>query len=280
MRHLICIVSACLFLVSATFAEEFPDGKGPIGPPLIGPDGEVLDAIDLTDPAATQTSAWYTPMISNWSGSVELGLGGTQGNTDTFNIRAGGKLKHVIEDWQTVDMSVIHIDKNQNGQKIAQNTLFEGRIENQYKPTHWTTYAHGLLEQDAFKAFDWRLAMDAGVGFQWIDNDRTTFVTRFGGGTSREFGGPDDVWKPELVFGAELSHQLTERQKFNIKSEYFPNVADFSDFRLNSSADWEMLLAKEWDLSLKIGVIDRYDSTPGNQRPNDLTYSTLMLYGF
>jgi hypothetical protein len=31
---------------------------------------------------------------------------------------------------------------------------------------------------------------------------------------------------------------------------------------------------------LKLSVIDRYDSTPQGARPNDLDYSTLLLWTF
>lgn len=263
------------------FAQDDANLEDISPPPIVGPDGRVVEYIDLGEPEpAPRSWAWYKPVTKNWSGSIELGIGGTEGNTQTFNIRAGGKAKHVIKDWQKITLNVIYIDKSQDGDKIAQNTQFDGRLENTYKPTRWTTFVHGLAEQDLFKEFDWRIAADAGVGYQWVDNERSNFTTRFGGSTSREIGGADDEWKPELVFGAEFSHQINKWQKFNIQSEYHPNVSNFEDFRLNSSADYELLLSQEWNLSLKLGVIDRYDSTPGTRLANDLTYSTLMLLGF
>jgi hypothetical protein len=41
-----------------------------------------------------------------------------------------------------------------------------------------------------------------------------------------------------------------------------------------------MALSKVWGLSLKLSVIDRYDSTPQGARPNDLDYSTLLIWVF
>ena len=45
-------------------------------------------------------------------------------------------------------------------------------------------------------------------------------------------------------------------------------------------AGWEIALCKAWGLSLKLSVIDRYDSTPQGARPNDLDYSTLLIWVF
>ena len=53
-----------------------------------------------------------------------------------------------------------------------------------------------------------------------------------------------------------------------------------NDFRLNTQGSWEMAVAPDWGLSLKLSIIDRYDSTPHGAKPNDLDYSTLVIWGF
>jgi hypothetical protein len=49
---------------------------------------------------------------------------------------------------------------------------------------------------------------------------------------------------------------------------------------MNSKADWEVVLDEVAHLSLKFSVIDRYDSTPNGKKPNDLDYSTVLLWAF
>ena len=41
---------------------------------------------------------------------------------------------------------------------------------------------------------------------------------------------------------------------------------------------WELVLDDVNNLSLKVGVIDRYDSTPNGAEPNDVDYSVLLLW--
>ena len=40
------------------------------------------------------------------------------------------------------------------------------------------------------------------------------------------------------------------------------------------------MLDEDSNLNLKIGVIDRYDSTPNGRKPNDFDYSVLLLWKF
>ncbi|HUT14122.1 MAG TPA: hypothetical protein VMY42_26775 [Thermoguttaceae bacterium] len=41
-----------------------------------------------------------------------------------------------------------------------------------------------------------------------------------------------------------------------------------------------MLIDQQMNLSLKLGVLDRYDSTPNGVKPNDLDYTAVLLWKF
>jgi len=179
-------------------------------------------------------------------------------------------------------VSIRHVDSSQDGEQTALNTLFDGRTEYKFGKSPWSWFLHGLLELDDFRAWDSRVSLDSGLGYRWVDTERTNLTTRVGGSTSREIGGTvvDPEWKPELLGGIEFSHKFSDTQKISFGSDYYPNVEDFSDYRLNSHFDWEMIIAPDWGLSMKLSVIDRYDSTPGGKKPNDINYSLLMLLSF
>ena len=107
-----------------------------------------------------------------------------------------------------------------------------------------------------------------------------TFIGRFGAGASREFGGPDNEWKPEALFGMDYDHQVNARNKLIAKADYFPEWRDFSNFRFIMDLSWEYLIDADGNLSLKLGAVDRYDSTPNGAKRNDVNYSALLLYKF
>ena len=60
--------------------------------------------------------------------------------------------------------------------------------------------------------------------------------------------------------------------------EYLPEWADWDDFRFESKFSWSIKLDTEKNLSLKLSVIDRYDSTPEGRLPNDLDYALLLIW--
>ena len=121
---------------------------------------------------------------------------------------------------------------------------------------------------------------DTGVGYQYIDTGYTQFKSRIGVGFSQEFNSPDERFTPEAVTGVSFEQRLTRRQKLIASCDLFPDISDMSDFRLRSSASWEIKIDPPARLSLRLGVIDRYDSTPNGKRKNDLDYSTLIVWEF
>ncbi len=120
--------------------------------------------------------------------------------------------------------------------------------------------------------------MSGGLGYHLIKTEGAKLTGRFGAGTSREFGGPNDKWVPEAILGMDYEHKLTRRQKLSGSFDYFPDWGDFMDYRLVTQASWELLLDEETNLSLKVGLIDRYDSTSEGRKPNDLDYFLTLLW--
>ena len=97
---------------------------------------------------------------------------------------------------------------------------------------------------------------------------------------SNELGGPDDGYPVEATFGLDYSRQISATQKISASVDYYPEIADFMNSRITSKADWEVLLDGFSNLSMKVSVIDRYDSTPNGAEHNDIDYSVTLLWKF
>ncbi len=276
------------------FAPPAPPTAPPIfQPPMVPPVAppEMLPAVpqaaaDTSPEAVAQAvgqslgpeSFWFG-FWDPWEGNVELGMNGTTGNTETFNIRVGGAAKYTTAT-RIHSFQAVYFEKSVATTNTAQSLLLDGRIEWPWDGSPWNCFMHGLGEYDQFKAFDVRLSGDAGLGYEWIQNDLTKLLTRGGFAASREVGGPDDAIVPEYLLGFEFTHKFSETHSVSFKSDYYPAMEDVNDFRLNTQVSWEMAVAPDWGLSLKLSVIDRYDSTPHGAKPNDLDYSTLVIWGF
>lgn len=236
-------------------------------------------------PLAEEHRAWYRTYpwlwipLDGWTNSVEFGLNGSSGNSETTSLQAGADLLRT-SDVYTFSTKLNYQKTQAGGAETQNNGRLDSTLDRLLGDTPWSAFVNTGLEYDEFKAFDLRFNINTGLGFYWLKNDTTTLVTRFGAGTSREFGGPDDSWVPEAMFGYEASHQLTPRQKIKGKLDYFPQWDSFSDFRLVSDVAWEILLDGTDNLSLKLSATNRHDSTPQGLEPNDLFYGALLLWKF
>jgi len=254
---------------------------------VLPPPGEIFP--DLAQPKADeQESVIETAddepeaeeeIVSPWSGSLELGLDGSEGNTNTFNLQFGSQLKRET-DFNTLKLQMRHNTENSGGIKTARSLLFDGRSEWPFRNNRWTYFIHSEGEYDEFKPFDLRMSGDSGFGYRFLNNDITKFTGRLGGSTSREIGGINDAFVPEMTFGLEFEREISSRQKLGISSEYYPDVTNFADYRLNTKAYWKYTLNPDWGMSLKLSAINRYDSTPSGALNSDTDYSALVLWDF
>ncbi len=245
-------------------------------------DGIETDVTDDIPPLQNVVTRWYQyPLVwmKGWNSNAEFGINGSSGNASTLALQTGLELK------RKTDLYTFAIDTDYR-QASSRNVTTEdnGRVNIDYDRVlankSWSAFGKLGLEWDEFKSFDLRINTNAGLAYNWIRTDDTTFITRFGAGASKEIGSPDDNWTPEAVFGIDAERQLTERQKVKAKIDYFPAWEDFSNYRIVADASWEILLDGSDNLSLKLSATDRYDSTPQGAKPNDVYYSLLLLYKF
>jgi hypothetical protein len=215
-----------------------------------------------------------------WDGSFDLGLDGSEGNSETFNFRFGFHASRKTES----NILTLGLDYNKSTASTVPTTnrlYFDGRFEWLIHETRWSWFVHDTVEYDEFQSFNVRDTSDAGLGYRLIKDETNTLIGRLGAGFSHEYGGPENgEFVPEMVFGVQLERQISKRQKLLGAVEYAPDVADFLRYRIRTQAALEVLLDEERNLSLRMGVLDRYSSQPNGVRPNDLDYAMVLIWRF
>ena len=258
-----------------------PPPLSPAGPSVVGTPS-VFEQ-DASGFAPERRVAWYVPWtwwpMDGWKNSAEVGINGSAGNAESMSFQTGARLKRKT-DFTNFDFRISHNRTNASGTETQNNALMYVDFERYLGNSKWTYFVKNGLEYDEFKSFDLRYNISSGLGYNFIQTEDLTLASRFGAGASREFGGPDNSWVPEALFGGDYEHQLTQRNKVILKVDYFPEWENFSNFRLVSDLAWEYLLDEDGNLSFKLGAVDRYDSTPNGAKPNDVNYSALLLYKF
>ncbi|MCE5268469.1 MAG: DUF481 domain-containing protein, partial [Planctomycetaceae bacterium] len=233
----------------------------------------------LTDGPRLETSPTEKPKRL-WDGGFDLGVDGSEGNSDSFNLHAGFHATRKA----AANIFTINLDYNKRtAQEIstANRAFFDGRFERMIGQSRWSWFVHETVEYDEFQSFNVRDTSDAGVGYRIIKDEKGTLIGRVGSGFSHYFGGPDNgEYIPEAVFGTQVERQVSRRQKLYGVVEYAPDLTGFARFRMRLQAAWELLLDEERNLSLRAGVLDLYDSVPNGAKPNDVDYALTLLWKF
>jgi hypothetical protein len=262
------LAAVCLLALLGTAAgQDLPYGiPKPLGGPIVGPDGRVRTGLDAH------------PVDSPWTGGVDVGASGSQGNTDTFKLRAGLDVRYDDPD-DVMIFNVVYI-LNRANQGELENKGFVLLRNEMTIDGGLAWYAQGQLEYDEFRVIDLRIASHSGLSYVFARDATQTLKLRAGAGVAREYGGLSNDWVPEGQVGLDYEYRLTERTKFLIMADDYPDLQDFSHYRLRVRASFDILLDPQANILLRIGAFDRYDSNPMGSKRNDLDYFVTLHFRF
>jgi hypothetical protein len=223
--------------------------------------------------------SWIFEPFRLWSASFEFGLNASAGNNEVLDLRAAA---HVRRETKTVRFTgdVNYKTVSRKRKTITDRLFAEARNEWLLKDSPWSFYLHGTSEYDLSRKFGLRLNTDTGISYQLLKTDITSLLGRFGGGVSAELDSKQKNPAPEAVFGADFERRITKRQRLAASVDYFPQWDDFRKYRLNMRGSWQVSIDEEGALSVKLSLVDRYDSTPQGIFPNDLDYAATLLWSF
>lgn len=230
-------------------------------------------------PAAPEINPDPQSLMEGWKGSLELGLNGSEGNSQSVSVRGAVNLKRETSKTDTT-LGLLYVYGSQDGEKNLDRG--EINLRNDWKiGSPWRIFAIGKAEYDTFQDWDWRTSIFGGVGYEFIKTDRTLLLGRLGVGITKEFGSSKQRIEPELNLGLDWEHKIDDRQKVYATLDYYPSLHNFSDYRASAKAGYEVQVDPVNNLSLKLGLEDRYNSNPGpDKKKNDLLYFAAVVYNF
>jgi putative salt-induced outer membrane protein YdiY len=235
-----------------------------------------IQPTDKPAPPPDPDSFW-----DGWKRNAELGLNGSEGNTENLSLRAlvGGERKTSQMETRA-DLGYFYA----TDQSKKTKSRGEGNLRNDwlFGDSPWGFFAQARLEYDEFQTWQWRASGFLGPSYTFIKDDRTLLRGRAGLGGAYEFGkDADEKFVPEAMLGLDFEHKLSERTKIYATLEYYPSLDEFPDYRLYGKAGIEVLVDPELGMSFRAGVVDRYDASPGEGRKrNDLEYFAALAWTF
>lgn len=237
-----------------------------------GADGGLFDSLPVTLPPLPK-------LPKPWTGGAELGLTGATGNTELLTFRGGWNLQRKT-DRNLFYSDLLYTYSTQDSSLNANQALFNARSELPFPNQPYSGFSATQVEYDELRAYRFRVGTYLGASYTLYDEDIRTIKFRAGAGATREIGvgGPRDRWVPELVFGYDFRYLLNDRSALISVCDVYPRLGDqFGQYRVRARAAFEFVVDPESGTVLRLGLQDRYDSSPGNSTVrNDLTYFTTL----
>ncbi len=253
------------------------------------PEGFVANddgSVSLPAPPAAEEEAAPAPEVipeqkaAEWDTKLNIGLNFSAGNTDQSGLAA------TIVTKRTTETSALTLDAgyyfaNENSKKTA-NQFTAGVLHDWlFKNSPWILSADARYDFDDFKSYDHRVSAHAGVGYKLIEKDKINLTLRAGGGFFKEFGSGRNEIVPEAMLGADFSWQITENQGFELTHRFYPDLSQGGEYRMLTTAGWNMKIDKADGLSLTVNLLHEYvsDVDPGIEN-SDLKLYAGLAYDF
>ena len=255
---------------------EVPEPSSVINP---GADAEIRSGVTPPDaPPSAQPDRLPEEVKAEWSGRLQLGVSGSRGTNDRDSARVVATAKRDAPG-SIFTMRSTYQQTRQDGDRTENRFTFRARNEWLRGESKWSGFLESEIELAEFLRYDARLRGGAGVVYRFIDNDETLLSTRLGLGASREFGSDNEDIDPEAIIALALSHQLTDRQRLEFSADYFPDLADTSEFRAELRVGWELDLDETNNLKLRLSLENRYNTAADDDK-NNLDYFAELVYAF
>lgn len=227
---------------------------------------------------------------SPWDMKLELGLNAHSGNTQDLSLRSAFTAVRETESSKlTYDVSYRYA--SDRGDK-TEDYFTTGILAEWPQPgTRWSYFAQGRFDVADFQSWDQRLTGSGGIKYYFVDDFEEdadgnkikgwSLAGRAGLGFRKEWGSDEDDIIPEGLLGLDLEWVISPNQSLKASSTYYPELTDPAEFRWVNSLDWVINIDQMDGVSLKLGILDEYQSSvdPGVEH-NDLSVYVALVVDF
>jgi putative salt-induced outer membrane protein YdiY len=209
----------------------------------------VESAVETESPA-TDPGILGTGWLRSWDRRVEIGITGAAGKSENQKINAGFTAD--FEDDTTRWSHETRYFRDEADGSLSDHSFKSLLNRDWLQPdSPWFQFAGGRFDWDEFQDWDTRLTGNAGVGYEFINNDRYRLLGRTGLGANQTFGDREELTLEGLI-EVDATWRISSAQTLAFTNTLHPNLEQSGEYRNLTALDWTLDLDEESGLGLKI----------------------------
>jgi putative salt-induced outer membrane protein len=235
------------------------------------PGPSTLPSLNSTPPAPDLPPSKFT-------GSAELAIAVTTGNTTTRNINTALDLSQQWGHW-SLDFKGRYFGNSNDSNMTAEQTSLELKGLRSLTPRS-DLFTDLYFLNNRFSGIEYQVTPDFGFGYEWIFSDplQLRTETALGATAEKNTKGQTESY-PIARFGFLFAWKLNERSDFSHETIAFTSLAESKSWRLRS----ETSLATDLTSILAMKISYRYEfnnSPPEGKLKEDSVTSTALVLRF
>lgn len=210
-----------------------------------------------------------------WSGSAELGLIATSGNTESRSLSVGGEALYEASVWE-LRATARFIDVESEGEQTAESINALVHVDHDWNDRA-RLFGEASYLRNRFSGIESRYALATGVTYAVIDTDERKFKLSGGAGYTVE----DRLASPDREFltgvgGATFRHSFSERSFFENVTGLDLNLETIDDWRARNVAALVAGLTEVFSLKLAYDVRYQNEPVPGFEKTDTVTSAAIV----
>jgi putative salt-induced outer membrane protein YdiY len=270
----------------------FQDGKSVLGR-LTSRDGQIQ--VDTLTAPLDQVGQIYSaaekarldrlknpPWTDLWAGYIDFGASLAQGNAETLTLGTSlNATRATLNDKTEAYFKQIYGRATVEGVTATNaQALRGGWSYNRNLNQRWFLNLFNDYEYDRFQDLDLRFVLGGGLGYKFVNTERTQLDLLGGFAYNREKFSTDVVrHSAEAYWGDDWTYKMTSASSLKQSFRMFHNLSRAGEYRINFDLGMATTL-RRW-LAWQISLSDRYLSDPLPGRvSNDLIFTTGLRITF
>jgi putative salt-induced outer membrane protein YdiY len=237
--------------------------EGVAAPPT---DQDAQEAADKPKVEAAAPPPEPDPEVE-WDHKITLGASYADGNTQRANVNVLYRgVRETEQDKLSLGAAYFWAQDN----NVDSENKFIGNIAYDYNLSErWLLFAKGQYDYDDFQSWLHRVQAHGGAGYRLIKEEDLELMLRAGMGAIREWGSDNDNVRPEGLLGADFSWTISDAQSFVATYRYFPDFDDLGEFRMVTTAGYEIKIDRADGLAITAGLLHEHQSKVNPGRDNN-----------